>query len=73
MLFFTTWCAIWSAAWSMSAREAPPAWMLELLENRNRIHSAPTFAPDGLYLAGIGYDPKWAIPHLSRMPNFAFG
>ncbi|MHB9101256.1 MAG: tRNA pseudouridine(38-40) synthase TruA [Sulfuricella sp.] len=51
----------------------PPAWMLELLENRNRTHSAPTFAPDGLYLAGIGYDPKWAIPHLSRMPNFAFG
>lgn len=51
----------------------PPAWMLELLENRNRTHSAPTFAPDGLYLAGIGYDPKWAIPDLSRMPNFAFG
>jgi tRNA pseudouridine38-40 synthase len=50
-----------------------PAWMLELLEKRNRTHSAPTFAPDGLYLAAIGYDPKWDIPHLSRMPNFAFG
>jgi len=50
----------------------PPAWIGELLENRDRTRSAPTFAPDGLYLAGIGYDSEWGIPALSRMPDFAF-
>ena len=50
-----------------------PDWMLELLDYRDRTRSAPTFSPDGLYLAGIGYDKKWGIPDLARMPNFAFG
>lgn len=50
----------------------PPAWIDELLGNRDRTRSAPTFAPDGLYLAEIGYEAKWGIPALSRMPDFAF-
>ncbi len=42
----------------------PPSWMKEVLEQRNRIHAAPTFAPDGLYLQRIHYDPKWNLPQL---------
>ncbi len=42
----------------------PPLWMKEVLEQRNRIHAAPTFAPDGLYLKRIHYDPKWGLPQL---------
>lgn len=40
----------------------PPEWMNELLEGRNRRHAAPTFMPDGLYLAKIDYDDKWNLP-----------
>jgi len=43
----------------------PPGWMKEVLEQRNRIHAAPTFAPDGLYLKRIHYEPKWGLPQLS--------
>lgn len=39
-----------------------PAWLKAILEGRNRHAAAPTFAPDGLYLAGIEYDAKWALP-----------
>jgi tRNA pseudouridine38-40 synthase len=39
-----------------------PAWMEELLASRNRTLGAATFAPDGLYLAGIKYDPAWGLP-----------
>lgn len=42
----------------------PPAWMKEVLEQRNRIHAAPTFAPDGLYLKRIHYAPDWELPQL---------
>lgn len=40
----------------------PPGWMKEVLESRNRIHAAPTFAPDGLYLRRIQYEAKWGLP-----------
>lgn len=40
----------------------PPAWLLELLDSRDRSRAAPTFMPDGLYLAGITYDSKWGLP-----------
>jgi tRNA pseudouridine38-40 synthase len=42
----------------------PPSWLKEVLQQRNRIHAAPTFAPDGLYLKRIHYDPKWGLPQL---------
>lgn len=42
----------------------PPQWTKEVLEHRNRTHAAPTFAPDGLYLKRIHYDPKWNLPQL---------
>ncbi|QDZ28294.1 tRNA pseudouridine(38-40) synthase TruA [Noviherbaspirillum sp. UKPF54] len=41
----------------------PPSWMKEILECRDRSRAAPTFMPDGLYLARIDYDAKWALPH----------
>jgi tRNA pseudouridine38-40 synthase len=37
-------------------------WMAELLASRSRQHAAPTFMPDGLYLAKIDYDEKWQLP-----------
>jgi tRNA pseudouridine38-40 synthase len=40
----------------------PPQWMREILESRNRIMAAPTFAPDGLYLRRIKYEEKWGLP-----------
>lgn len=40
----------------------PPEWIGLLLESRDRRLAAPTFSPDGLYLAGVGYDPKWGLP-----------
>lgn len=40
----------------------PPAWMDELLAARNRTLAAPTFAPDGLYLAGVDYPAGFALP-----------
>lgn len=39
-----------------------PVWLGQLLESRDRSLSAPTFMPDGLYLAKIEYDSKWEIP-----------
>ena len=41
----------------------PPARIAEILHCRDRRLAAPTFAPDGLYLTGVGYDEKWEIPH----------
>lgn len=40
----------------------PPEWMNAVLTGRNRKHAAPTFMPDGLYLAKIDYDDKWNLP-----------
>jgi tRNA pseudouridine38-40 synthase len=39
-----------------------PEWLKELLDGRDRKNAAPTFMPDGLYLAKIEYDPKWKLP-----------
>ncbi|HEY8101879.1 MAG TPA: tRNA pseudouridine(38-40) synthase TruA [Burkholderiaceae bacterium] len=39
-----------------------PEWLKELLDGRDRTFSAPTFMPDGLYLAKIEYDSKWKLP-----------
>jgi len=39
-----------------------PGWIKDILESRDRSRAAPTFMPDGLYLAKIAYDAKWALP-----------
>jgi tRNA pseudouridine38-40 synthase len=46
----------------------PPAWMAEVLGQGKREIAAPTFSAAGLYLAGIGYDPKWKIPKFVEPP-----
>ncbi len=40
----------------------PPGWVKEVLEGRDRSVAAPTFAPDGLYLAKVGYEAHWNLP-----------
>lgn len=45
----------------------PPDWMAELLTLRNRSLAAPTFAPDGLYLCGVEYPPRWSLPGGGRI------
>ncbi|GGX85531.1 tRNA pseudouridine(38-40) synthase TruA [Massilia dura] len=37
-------------------------WLGELLASGNRTLAAPTFMPDGLYLAQIEYDGRWGLP-----------
>jgi tRNA pseudouridine38-40 synthase len=39
-----------------------PDWLAEVLHSRERARAAPTFPPHGLYLAGVDYDAKWALP-----------
>jgi len=39
-----------------------PAWMDTLLLERDRRRAAPTFAPDGLYLAEVEYPARYGLP-----------
>lgn len=45
--------------------QQPSEWLKEVLDGRDRTVAAPTFMPDGLYLAKIEYDPKWGLPQES--------
>jgi len=40
----------------------PAQWVQEILDSRDRSRAAPTFAPEGLYLEAVEYDPKWNLP-----------
>jgi tRNA pseudouridine38-40 synthase len=40
----------------------PAAWLAEVLEAKSRQLAAPTFSPDGLYLARVGYPLEHQIP-----------
>jgi tRNA pseudouridine38-40 synthase len=51
----------------VGAGRQEPGWIAELLAARDRRLAAPTFAPDGLYLAGVEYDPAFELP-ASRGP-----
>lgn len=42
-------------------------WLQEVLVSGQRSAAAPTFMPDGLYLARIDYDPKWRLPQEDAM------
>jgi tRNA pseudouridine38-40 synthase len=46
----------------------PERWIRELLEGRDRRAAAPTFPPDGLYLAAIEYDPAFPLPAFPPHP-----
>jgi tRNA pseudouridine38-40 synthase len=46
----------------VGAGKHPPAWIAELVAARDRRLAAPTFMPDGLYLADVEYDPAFDLP-----------
>ncbi|HEX6632956.1 MAG TPA: tRNA pseudouridine(38-40) synthase TruA [Usitatibacter sp.] len=50
-----------------AGREAP-AWIATLLEAKDRTLSAPTFMPDGLYLAAVEYDSALGLPAFPPHP-----
>ncbi|MBV8624523.1 MAG: tRNA pseudouridine synthase A [Herbaspirillum sp.] len=43
-----------------------PEWIAEVLAQRDRSRAAPTFMPDGLYLARVDYPDAWALPQENR-------
>ncbi|MGB8434275.1 MAG: tRNA pseudouridine(38-40) synthase TruA [Burkholderiales bacterium] len=50
----------------------PPEWIAELLAAGDRSRAAPTFSPDGLYLAEVRYGPEWNLPGFPPiMPFFS--
>jgi tRNA pseudouridine38-40 synthase len=44
-----------------------PAGFADLLAARDRRLGAPTYAPDGLYLMGVDYGERWALPQQGRI------
>jgi tRNA pseudouridine38-40 synthase len=54
-----------------SGRHAPE-WLADVLEGRDRADAAPTFMPDGLYLARIEYDEAWGLPQEHSLPTLWF-
>ena len=52
----------------VGAGRQPRGWVAELLEARDRRLAAPTFAPDGLYLAAVEYDRALGLPAFPRHP-----
>ena len=52
----------------VGAGRETPAWIAELLAARDRTLAAPTFMPDGLYLAAVEYDPALGLPAFPRHP-----
>ena len=43
-----------------------PDFIQQLLAQKDRTLSPPTFSPNGLYLAGVQYDNKFALPNTQR-------
>jgi tRNA pseudouridine38-40 synthase len=44
----------------------PPEFIKNLLENKDRTLSPPTFSPSGLYLTGVAYDETFGLPNTHR-------
>jgi tRNA pseudouridine38-40 synthase len=44
----------------------PPEFIKNLLENKDRTLSPPTFSPSGLYLTGVAYDEKFGLRNTQR-------
>lgn len=47
----------------------PPAWLGQVLAERDRALAAPTFSPHGLYLTRITYPQRFGLPDFAT-PNF---
>ncbi len=52
----------------IGAGRQEPGWIKELLASRDRRLAAPTFAPAGLYLAGVEYDSAFDLPAFRPQP-----
>jgi tRNA pseudouridine38-40 synthase len=52
----------------VGAGREEPGWMAELLAARDRKRAAPTFAPEGLYLADVEYDISLRLPPFRPQP-----
>jgi tRNA pseudouridine38-40 synthase len=52
----------------VGAGKQDPSWIGQLLGERDRRNAAPTFAPEGLYLAAIEYDPAFTLPAFPPHP-----
>jgi tRNA pseudouridine38-40 synthase len=46
-------------------------WLAEVLAGRDRTRAAPTFAAEGLYLAGADYDARFGLPPTVRAVTLA--
>lgn len=42
--------------------KCPPTLIKDLLTQKDRTLSPPTFSPNGLYLTGVAYEPQWQLP-----------
>ena len=51
---------------AIGAGKAPPPWIGELLETRDRTRGPATFSPDGLYFTGVDYDAAFGLPQTRR-------
>lgn len=47
----------------------PPTFIRELLAQKDRTLSPPTFSPNGLYLTGVEYEDKWQLPSNNQQIN----
>jgi tRNA pseudouridine38-40 synthase len=52
----------------VGAGKQPREWTAQLLAGRDRRAAAPTFAPEGLYLAGVEYDAAYPLPAFRASP-----
>lgn len=43
-----------------------PEFIRDLINQKDRTLSPPTFSPNGLYLTGVHYDEKWVLPSMQR-------
>lgn len=50
----------------VGAQRRLPEWINEVLDEKDRSKSAPTFAPDGLYMAGVEYPEAYQLPSQSH-------
>lgn len=48
----------------------PVSWVADVLAGRDRRRSGITAPPDGLYLVGVQYPPRFALPELPYGPCF---
>lgn len=54
----------------VGAREQEPSWVKEILLLKDRTKASTTALPNGLYLANIEYDSKFALPKLPPKISF---